>query len=373
MELINATRMVAGYSMGLAPNGRESLVVVIKGTFRFLHRDEPPGHFTLHDEQRPLFMADTFTGEPGFSAPIYEIDFAPRKPRCDILMLGSAYAPNGRPTTRTEVGLRVGDWSKRFAVVGPRHWEYRPLNPVASSPGPFVKQPLSYDFAFGGTDNRHKDPAEHVAFMPNPVGCGFHKHMRMDWIDGAPLPHTEESERGVSDPRGSYRPMAFGPIGRGWSTRSCYAGTYDDQWLDQHFPFLPPDFDDQYFQAAPADQQVPLEFFKTGPVDVTLFNLTPEGLTRFTIPHLVAPIHVFPKRGGREDHVAALDTVLIEPDLSRFTLTWRMSRPLKKNMFEIAQVLVGKKGKAWWQQRERVSFPIPIMVVPMPPNVTDPT
>jgi hypothetical protein len=33
MELINATRMVAGYNMGLEPSGRELLLVVIKGTF----------------------------------------------------------------------------------------------------------------------------------------------------------------------------------------------------------------------------------------------------------------------------------------------------------------------------------------------------
>ena len=33
MELINATRMVAGYTMGMEPSGRELLVVVIKGTF----------------------------------------------------------------------------------------------------------------------------------------------------------------------------------------------------------------------------------------------------------------------------------------------------------------------------------------------------
>jgi len=33
LELINATRMVAGYTMGIEPSGRELLVVVIKGTF----------------------------------------------------------------------------------------------------------------------------------------------------------------------------------------------------------------------------------------------------------------------------------------------------------------------------------------------------
>ena len=34
-------------------------------------------------------------------------------------------------------------------------------------------------------------------------------------------------------------------------------------------------------------------------------------------------------------------------------------------MFEIAQVLVGKKGKEWWQQREEVAFPIPVVAAPM--------
>jgi hypothetical protein len=35
-------------------------------------------------------------------------------------------------------------------------------------------------------------------------------------------------------------------------------------------------------------------------------------------------------------------------------------------MFEIAQVLVGKKGREWWQQRGKVNFPIPVVMVPMP-------
>jgi hypothetical protein len=365
MELINATRMVAGYNMGLEPSGRELLVVVIKGTFRFPQPGEPPGHFALHDEQMPLVMADTFTGAPGFSAPVYEVDFAPRKPRCDILLLGNAYAPDGRPTTRVEAGLRVGNWSKTLAVIGPRHWECGLVGATASHPGAFVKQPISYDVAFGGTDLHHKDASEHAAFMPNPVGRGFHKHIKVDWVEGKPLPSTEEVNLPVRVPNGNYRPMAFGPLGRGWNSRSRYAGTYDDEWLDKHFPFLPPDFDEQYYQAAPMDQQMPLGFFDAQPTQVSLANLTPEGLTRFTIPNLVAPVNIFPKKGEREDYTAKLDTVLIEPDQQHFSLTWRVARPLKKNMFEIAQVLVGKKGKDWWQQREQVTFPIPVVMVPM--------
>ena len=63
-----------------------------------------------------------------------------------------------------------------------------------------------------------------------------------------------------------------------------------------------------------------------------------------------------------------LDTVLIEPEKRQFNLTWRVARPIKKSLFEIAQVVVGKKGREWWQQRERVSFPLPVIMVPMEPN-----
>jgi hypothetical protein len=74
---------------------------------------------------------------------------------------------------------------------------------------------------------------------------------------------------------------------------------------------------------------------------------------------------VFPKRGEREDYTASLDTIVIEPDQQRFTLTWRMARPLRRNMFEIAQVLVGKKGMQWWLHGEQRVFPIPVVSVPV--------
>ncbi len=176
VELLNATRMVAGFNLGVEQSGRELLVVVAKGTFRIPPPDAPDS-IALHETQLPLVMADTFTGAPGLSAPVYEVDFAPRKPRCDILLLGSAYAPRGRPAARVEVGLRVGNWSKTFAVVGPRQWECGLAGVGATPPGVFVRQPVSYDGAFGGTDLMHEDPGQHAAFMANPVGRGFHRHI----------------------------------------------------------------------------------------------------------------------------------------------------------------------------------------------------
>src|SRR5215510_5371900 len=189
MELINATRMVASYTMGMEPSGRELLVVVVKGTFRIPKSGE---EVRLHEEQLPLVMADTLTGERGIYAPKYEVDFAPRKHRCYVLLLGSAHAPDGRPTDRLAVGLRIGNWTKTFAVIGDRHWEARVGGVRSSAPEPFAVKPISYDVAFGGSDLRHEDSAKHAAFMRNPIGRGFHKHLKSEWVDGAPLPNTEE-------------------------------------------------------------------------------------------------------------------------------------------------------------------------------------
>jgi hypothetical protein len=44
-----------------------------------------------------------------------------------------------------------------------------------------------------------------------------------------------------------------------------------------------------------------------------------------------------------------------------------VARPLRKNMHEIAQVLVGKKGREWWQLRDQSVFPIPVVMIPAGP------
>jgi hypothetical protein len=363
MELINATRMVAGFTMGLEPSGRELLVVVVKGTFQI---PDVGGPVRLAEEQRPLVMADTFSGEPGFSAPIDEVDFAPRKHRCDVLVTGNAHAPRGRPVTRLEVDLQAGDLRKRFAVLGDRYWLRTIGGATASTPASFVTMPVSYDRAFGGFDDRHEDPSQHAALMRNPVGRGFHKHLKADWLDGAPLPNTEELHRHVSDPTStSYLPMALGPIGRNWEPRSGYAGTFDDAWLADHFPFLPPDFDEQYYQAAPDDQQIP---FPRGGETIRLTNMSTTGDIAFTLPTFNAPTHFFPKQGPREDAALVLDTIVLRPEDRQFSLTWRATRPLKRNMFEVRQILVGKRSRDWWSQRERVEFPIPLLALPFVPR-----
>jgi hypothetical protein len=346
MELLNATKMVAGYTQGLRPDGRELLVVVVKGTFDLPKNGEQA---KLSAEQLPLVEADQFTGEPGFSAPLYESDYAPNKPFCDVIVNGSAHSPGGKPAQAVGVGVKVGRVAKAFNVIGDRTWESGVSGVGPGFAKPFVQKPISYDVAFGGTDRLSDDEADHDAFMPNPSGIGYRKSLTGGSLDGTPVPNTEERKNPVKSPIGNYLPMSFGPVARGWQSRAKFAGTYDDDWLENEFPFLPSDFDDRYFQCAPEDQQT--DHLKGGE-EVTLVNLTPDGRCEFTVPKLDVPVVFFPQDGEKIDSTAVADTLYIDTDNDRFIVLWRTHIPLRQNMFEIAQVVAGKMSRAWWRARE---------------------
>jgi len=349
MELLNTTRLAVAWTLVMAPDGQESLVVVAKGTFE-LPLDG--GEARLAERQRPLLIADAYDGEPGLSAPCREMDFAPPKPFCDVLVSGSAHAPGGRPATRIEAGIRVGRVCKTLTVVGPRQWQPGGRHGTgAGRAQPFVEQAISYAEAFGGSHPVAGEPARRHCYPDNPVGRGwFPREMATAEIVGLALPATEEPGRPVERPDGDYRPMALGPVGRGWPPRAAFAGTYDERWQAEVFPFLPADFDPRYFQAAPTDQQT--EHLKGGE-EVLLLNLTARERAGFRVPTLEVPVTFFAKKGGHDTVRAVIDTLAVDTDAGCVEIVWRTSRPLRRNLFEIAQVLVGRLSGAWWRARQQ--------------------
>ena len=49
---------------------------------------------------------------------------------------------------------------------------------------------------------------------------------------------------------------------------------------------------------------------------------------------------------------AVLDTIIIEPDLERLLLVWRTSIPLRRNIFEMKQCVVGRMSRGWYRARD---------------------
>jgi hypothetical protein len=46
------------------------------------------------------------------------------------------------------------------------------------------------------------------------------------------------------------------------------------------------------------------------------------------------------------------DTILFEPDAGRFTMSWRASLPLQRDIFEMEQIVVGQMSRGWWRALE---------------------
>ncbi len=295
------------------------------------------GEATLAEKQEPMVYADVHYGDPGTTSIKYECDFAPFKPRVDIIINGHAVSPTGKPVEEVIVALEIGSVRKLVRVIGERHWENRILGMRPSAPVPFLKMPLIFERAFGGSDHLHPNSKRHGTELRNPIGVGFHKNPDLKTIEKTSLPNLEDPRHPIQKWSDTPPPIGFGFIGRGWQPRIKYAGTYDDKWLEERFPFLPDDFDDQYFLSAPVDQQV--HFLKGGET-VRCINMTPEGKFQLTVPTMQIPI-MFRFRDREERVEPNLDTLIIEPDERRCLVIWRATVPVGRKLTALREVLVG--------------------------------
>ncbi len=343
MEIHNATRFRTTISLRRDPDGREHAVAIIKGTF-----DLPAdGENVLPAAKQVAFVeADEFTGDPGFSATKYESDYAPFKPKCDVLLNGSAY---GNGADRVTVGLRIGPMKKVFDVIGHRTWQKGVPSFSPSLPRCFKAQEISYDHAYGGVDTDPDDPEKMDAHLPNPVGSGFYRFTKGEALIDQPLPSQVPVGGDITATHGKFPSLSFGAIGRNFAERIPLAGTYGDDWMENRAPDLPDDFDPAYHQSAPADQQI--DYPKGGEV-VELMNLTPEGRLRFELPKIKLPVEFTNIKDERTLREAVLDTILIEPDEGRLILTWRTSAPLKRSMLELRQLVIGTMPRGFYRARE---------------------
>lgn len=346
MQFVNESTFPAAWTMGFEPDGRELLVVIVKATYTI---PEPGMPAVLSTDQVPLTEADEFTGEPGLSACLHETDYSHRKPHCDVILNGSAYAPLGRPVDRVRVSLQVGSvLSKSFYVFGDRVWHGDMFSVYPSRPQPFISQPISYDRAFGGVDTDPDCPEKVETYRENPIGVGFRPISKRQALIGQPLPNTAEDSAPIDSVTGRYRPMSFGHIARNFYPRYTLAGTYSKQWLENWAPFWPDDFSYAFFQSTFPDQQIG---YLNGDEQVVLENLTPQGFTHFNIPRQTMPVTVLYYRQDDRQLSGVCDTLIIEPDLRRFSLVWRLSLPMRRNCFEVRQVIVGERPYSWHSAR----------------------
>lgn len=313
--------------------GAEVWLVAIKCTFDIA----PDGATRIADDQPPVVRTPEYHGDAGLSSLRYESDLLLTKMTTDVIVNGHAYAPAGRPATEIDVGFRVGPVKKVLHVTGDRTWGVTGIN----GPMPFERMPLIYERAFGGRETASEHPERDFEWR-NPVGTGFATSRGS--ATGRGLPNVEYPDEPVTAWSQRPRPAGFGPIGPHWQPRVGFAGTYGDRWLKTRQPLLPEDFDDRFFQCAPADQQAP--HFLRGGEPCVLHRLTPSGDLRFHLPKVFLGFDTRFVDGTRQLHSdRKLHTVILEPDFPRVSLVWHSALPCHFKVQKLDRTIVTLKDE----------------------------
>ena len=332
LQLRNATPFQGSLLLLPDEDGIDTLFAVVKGTFRLR-----PG-LAVAEAQVPIAAADQHHGDPAASSIRVPSDVCLGKPGTDVVLLGSAWAPGGRPAWHADVSVEVGPLAKRARVHGDRVWRATATGTAVAWVAPFERMPLAWERSFGGHDVTERGPA---AEPRNPVGTGFRARDGAGPYDGMPLPNVEDPAALITSWRETPPPCGFAPVAAHWEPRKSFAGTYDDAWQRERAPYLPADFDPRFFHLAPAGlaSARPLE----GGEPVRLRGVTPDGELSFHLPALRVEA-AFRLDGGTEVRPAALDTVLLEPDAERVVLVWRARLRCDKKALKVREVAVKAAG-----------------------------
>jgi hypothetical protein len=169
LDLVNRTPLAADLVTTDPQTGGPRLgILVAKGTF---------------------IVAEDGTVRPDLEAPLpilgddeeTDLGLLPRDdlPREDdafeVILLGRAYAPQGRSALRARVRLQLGSERRELSVWGDRVWQGEGKRARPGDPEPFTVLPLTWDRAFGGSCEVEIDRESFVTVDDprNPAGRGF--------------------------------------------------------------------------------------------------------------------------------------------------------------------------------------------------------
>ena len=337
MKLENETPFAAERLAVYDIDGKNLLIVLIKGTFRY----DEKGNISIESEQNPVELADQYFGKPENTSIKYGSDFSFGKKSTDVILSGNAVSPSGK-TTEVDVNIQIGQLRKAVKVFGDRYWKKNMGFSKKSFPEPFEKIPLKYELAFGGFDTSNPDIAKHEYEKRNSVGVGFRAKKSQLPIDDTKLPNIEDPHKLISSPEDKPNPAGFGFICPYWEPRLSFAGTYDDTWKKTRMPLLPGDFDFRFFNSAPPEL-VSNEFLK-GNEKVKLSGISIKGTINFSLPGIKPQAKLLIKKKGEFDIPLNLDRVFIDSGINNLVLLWNGSYNIPGEFQDIETIVCSKRN-----------------------------
>lgn len=217
MDLANTTPLTAQLFVGQTddPELRAGCIVA-KATYRF-DRDGA----LLMDLERPEPILSSDRATPLGLLPRDDLLFC--QEHLEVILLGSAKAPGG--ARQLEVALTVADQRRTLSVSGDRSWDT--TSGQVTEAAPFASMPLSWERAFGGTQEVWLTPDTKVELPHalNPAGRGFDPRPQIQglargvytadsyprWEDQHTLPNVEAPDRRVTSPEDDPPPTCWAP------------------------------------------------------------------------------------------------------------------------------------------------------------------
>lgn len=377
MQFVNLTpfHSMAFQSLDLA--GHYCTTIVTKVGYR-IAIDPATGKTDLQlieQEPFPLVLADEYWDDDPQGSIKQESDLAPFKPRCDLLVIGNAYSPEGKPANQWPVRVRLTQRSsenkftsttlidKTLYVYAHGHFQKSLFGWTLVRDKNTTKIPLRWNYAFGGASKitnpkHHQDPTQpewllNESCFSNPVGCGWIEKRHQKFVRKAAQPSLEiipapsffypheatTKPVFIQHPKSAInakemqtiaeqypcRPAGFGSVGRSWAPRVSLTGTYDDQWQQERWPLSPTDFDERYWNSAPQDQQCAWPNADCQIETWFLFSpeLAPKGYINIQLPGH----RTFVMARLQDDTPIPLktyiDTILLDTEKQQLEVVWR--------------------------------------------------
>ena len=330
---------------GKDDEGQPIFSLLVKRTYDI----RPGGRVVRAEKPRSFAKIDEYydDGDPEWTTVKHENELAPFKLATDVVVIGKAYAPDGKPVPELDVTVEVAAFRKTLRVTGDRHCIYRPnASPEFSEPVGFTEMSVRYDRAYGGRD-RVSNPNEPFYYPRNNLGLGVILKNRKETLEGLPLPNIEDpgdlltADRVVIEQpdlwSGQPLPDGLGWFQRTWYPRCSFAGAFpgdvdiDTVLREETLGLVPkgqialsrqfklPAFDVRFYSGASRGLVLP---FLSGEESLRLTNLTPAGALLFQLPG-ETPSMMLDIGLGEHELRPFLHTVCVRLEEMQVDMVWR--------------------------------------------------
>jgi len=271
-------------------------------------------------------------------------DFPRKDSIFEVILLGSAFAPKGKPIESMTVSLTVGKHKRKLVVFGDREWirekDSDKDKALISKSKPFTRMPLTYEKAFGGSCEvfLDKDSAVTVADPINRAGRGFDfesiaKGISEQFYTAKGYPIFDETRclPNVEHPDQLIKKWDDVPTPACWATVPMDTGIHakrsmdisnininQENPLDSDFPKSLPLTEGAFHRASP---EWIIDVPENG-ARVILEGLTPEDILKFVLPQLrIFVDYIVGERNGVRE--LAPQMLVLLPDEKRFYVVYR--------------------------------------------------